>query len=1025
MKWISRHSVILFLSSLLSLTAVAAPSTEEFYRGPQNAFAILHLSEGVLTLDEFRIARDGWQDRERTQNFESYEQAQKYLHTKYTRSNAPAVAAQSRPLIAPPMDAAAEPLWKATREWDSHWELEFSKWIVANVDENFFVKHQIATDCADVAYVLRWVFARLHSLPAANRLAGSGQLLTNQHMRSEWSRLPTHPDWAKDRRLRAALDYIMNNTYTHTLLRDSYPVAITTEAFSAGSYHVVIRGTTGHTQYIYRSSGNAFGLPFMLFSSTVPRAIRKVSAHFYWGEQPTDPKTSGFVRMRWPQSGSLREASTHPWFSLDQYSKDFFGSEKNFGLALVKKLDPSFDVVKVAGQIVSDIKAQILERVNVVAEGYAFCKSNPCPPGSKNYDDWSTPSRDGRIAEHLGNSDAILSLCNKCGDLVKNFHQETFNVEGESVSMLAAAAIFRRNLYSSDPKDPPQIRWGLDPSISARKIAEALKPFLERRAERVQKSAVSASLDNTIGSLVKGTTDSFSMWGETFRQHFYRSLRETPVQIPTVPLQNYEEVFENFAFWSSSAKDAHARWATKDSYKHRVFTPGSRQILSDTHFLLDLNSGQMKHFDNGQSLTPPTPFHRWTTLSLDGNWAILDGTHLAKMSAPERAEMTWAFPESLAPGSTPVFIEANDPYFLVAIGTELRLYHRQNAALELIDSLKPQNLALVLKNAHTSRLMRDEQNELYVFDSHRPHLGFEKVDARFRNYAALYDTGSHLIFYNCELECDDVEVPPLAYEKTNGKVTQWTKGVYQPLRANLWQRQYGDVHEFLSFDNEFHVTDRMVFDGLPFSTSMLQHPGYYVTSYGEPDFSKLETVFVKVNAENRLEALQKIPGVFYTGQMANESIILNRPGSMGVINATSALWRMKGERFVESQPLSPNFHFAPSPKSNLTIGNEFNQHPEGIDVLSTLNCPGHNNPILALTGISSDQASFNTNGFASNQLGSFDHDSAAQLFSRYGVHLAKHGYKFWLPNDICTPQNPKAAAVEKRARALYKNPRGK
>ena len=47
-------------------------------------------------------------------------------------------------------------------------------------------------------------------------------MLTHETYRASWARLPKDPDWTKDKRFRAVLDNLLNTTYTHTLMRDSY-----------------------------------------------------------------------------------------------------------------------------------------------------------------------------------------------------------------------------------------------------------------------------------------------------------------------------------------------------------------------------------------------------------------------------------------------------------------------------------------------------------------------------------------------------------------------------------------------------------------------------------------------------------------------------------------------------------------------------------------------------------------------------------------------------------------------------------
>jgi hypothetical protein len=99
------------------------------------------------------------------------------------------------------------------------------------VCEEFFYKNKVATDCADVAIAARWIFARIHKMPAAQTLAEPNVLFSNESFRNAWSDLPTHEDWTQDQLFRVALDYVLDNTYTHTLWKDSCSIHISQPTF--------------------------------------------------------------------------------------------------------------------------------------------------------------------------------------------------------------------------------------------------------------------------------------------------------------------------------------------------------------------------------------------------------------------------------------------------------------------------------------------------------------------------------------------------------------------------------------------------------------------------------------------------------------------------------------------------------------------------------------------------------------------------------------------------------------------------
>lgn len=112
-------------------------------------------------------------------------------------------------------------VWKVDQNrWTIQEEDKYSKWIETNVMEDFFIRLNMRIDCADVTFALRWIYARIHHLPAAattggNRLIG--------HWSKDWARIPTNATWDKDRRFRAALMAMLASTSTKTLPFDTYP----------------------------------------------------------------------------------------------------------------------------------------------------------------------------------------------------------------------------------------------------------------------------------------------------------------------------------------------------------------------------------------------------------------------------------------------------------------------------------------------------------------------------------------------------------------------------------------------------------------------------------------------------------------------------------------------------------------------------------------------------------------------------------------------------------------------------------
>ncbi|MCB0394454.1 MAG: hypothetical protein KDD25_07835, partial [Bdellovibrionales bacterium] len=138
-------------------------------------------------------------------------------------------------------------IWETKNEWSWEWEIEYGRWLQSIDNIGYLYKYGVATDCADVAVAYRWIFARINGLPAGQTLAGTQVLFTNESMKNIWKDLPTSSEWHQDKLFLTALDYVLDNTYTHSIYKDSYPIEINRDAVIPGAHDLNLHSTdTGH-----------------------------------------------------------------------------------------------------------------------------------------------------------------------------------------------------------------------------------------------------------------------------------------------------------------------------------------------------------------------------------------------------------------------------------------------------------------------------------------------------------------------------------------------------------------------------------------------------------------------------------------------------------------------------------------------------------------------------------------------------------------------------------------------------------
>jgi hypothetical protein len=356
-------------------------------------------------------------------------------------------------------------LWTVTQQWDWDWELKYANWVKTVLHPRWWKENGIATDCADVVYSARWIFARNNGLPMANHLI-TGHVFSHQSVHPDWESLPTAQDWQNDQRFLAALDYLLSQAFTHTLWRDSYPIAINKKSILPGGYHLYIDHETGHTQLIYSVGHAASDLPLLTLNSTVPRELRDMMEWAFF-ETYADIDSRGFVRMRWPvfQNGKVSFVAPNamPYFSNEQFGANFIsGGRDTFWREVYYRLNPRADFDLIAQKVVQQVVDQFKSRVPVVDRGYQECSLSPCLPGTLRYDAWSTPSRDHRIGETIAIFDSLSSMITSWSAVGRIMRTPILVWDGYQYNGADFMSKWRAVQFTSDPNDTPPVRWGID-----------------------------------------------------------------------------------------------------------------------------------------------------------------------------------------------------------------------------------------------------------------------------------------------------------------------------------------------------------------------------------------------------------------------------------------------------------------------------------------------------------------------------------------------------------------------------------
>lgn len=577
------------------------------------------------------------------QEFYPFSQLQYFSHPDDTKpSLRPALpqapSSNSSPFLADPstssmnptpFSAESPPLWEAQNEWSTEWEMEYGRWVETTLHPNFMVDIKLPTDCADVAYLLRWVFAYIHKLPMAARLGGSGQLFTNETMKPEWLQLPTDPDWKKDLRFRAALVFLLRNTYTHTLMKDSYPVPLNPEKFTPGTHHLELHSSSGHTMIVNKVN-DPNGLPITMLFSTMPIRIRELISTFYQNYETPKLYNSGFYKIRWAKK---MESGWHiiPAKALPDYSEEQFrlgsdqGDEANkmpHFIKVFKRLNPQFSFETILSKSYEELQARINDRIQVVEEGYAYCQVNDCSPGSTGDEDWSTPNRDKRLkglhdsmnlaAQFLTQYEVeVAERWKKL--LAEKAQEKSFTIAGKNYSLQQIVIALIYNLTQTDPRLNIDQRWGLSPSEGyGPTLIKTLEKTVSERKNLIQRAEVCRQkqckeksedfrklntmiLDDKILNLWAGA-QSLCQASEPNDCVFLRNL----LQSQSLDQKNYYEWYSQVPLWISNPNASlERRWGEQG--KSFAFTSPTNQhnaaFSSQDNQWFTINSSLMKTSD--------------------------------------------------------------------------------------------------------------------------------------------------------------------------------------------------------------------------------------------------------------------------------------------------------------------------------------------------------------------------------------------------------------------------------------------
>ncbi|MCM0605576.1 MAG: hypothetical protein KA715_05750 [Xanthomonadaceae bacterium] len=388
-----------------------------------------------------------------------------------------------------------------SQRWNSDWEKKFTAWLKTEVQPKFFVKFHITAECADAAFMLRAIFARIHHLPfvvhPGNKLREEGDkkfiLKPLGHMTKDFSKLTTIPVWdetnwktniMKDKRFRAFLVELNAKFFTNDIPANTYPVKILSENRKGLSPYLRV-GTVlfegGHVNTVFKIDSLCRN-PLILTSSSTTEEPLELHEDFSRGDFIKE-NNLGFVNWSWDVNcaGKWNKISDQ---KMPGYSKEQYSLKEESVREIYAKKNKSIITQAYLNKKIAIIIDAVKKRKGAVDKAISLQKDKMKELKDQKsvlYEIYSTPNRDEKICNQF--NDLNLDIMDETSPIsfaslfwkFESIKITTVNKTEITLADLMRSCSKGGGLGSSEPGDNLQLRWNLSDILSYREGSIYLK----------------------------------------------------------------------------------------------------------------------------------------------------------------------------------------------------------------------------------------------------------------------------------------------------------------------------------------------------------------------------------------------------------------------------------------------------------------------------------------------------------------------------------------------------------------------
>ncbi len=389
-----------------------------------------------------------------------------------------------------PLHAA---IWENQNQWNADWEDRYSDWVEHRFHKHFFTQGRYANtphDCADSVYFPRLIFAYENRLPFVIRDPRFGQqkvvgaqlgLYQENYGKSPYATVRKfisndfeyYDEMPEEDRVRFFMKFVGDVVGSNSVIADTYPISLDRKWFRPGVIAALPRlkstsngaffrdeageESPGHSQMVIRVDEKGV---IHYLKSTVPAKIQELQETTINSFVPS-AKGGSFRYWKQPQHYGQPDSSL-PGYGEEQFHLvGVFEDEMQKRLASVRETTD-----QKLNRYAQEVCHQIEQRVGIVDEAWRFKQriGSRCMDYGE-FDSYSTPSRDHKIEKSLrylvrvatGSENGPVSavarhLDRACGKIQY--------LPGKSISAARFSERLLAGSVSSDPNQPPAVRWG-------------------------------------------------------------------------------------------------------------------------------------------------------------------------------------------------------------------------------------------------------------------------------------------------------------------------------------------------------------------------------------------------------------------------------------------------------------------------------------------------------------------------------------------------------------------------------------